>query len=213
MGDVLVGILLVVLGAGVCVLGLRLFFFMLPVWGFIAGFFVGAAGMEAIFGDGFLSTVTGWIVGFLVGVVFAAFSWLYWYVGAILAAASLGALVASGLMAAFGVDTGWVIFIAALIGAVLFAWVALTLALPIYVVLINTALAGAFGVVTGALLLFNQLDVDQLGFGGAWAMIEESWFWFPVWAVIAAVGLGAQMTQLQSIHLPEERWIKAQPAV
>ena len=211
MGDVLVGILLLLLGAGACLVGLMLFFFVLPVWGFITGFFVGAAGMEAIFGDGFLSTVSGWIVGFLVGVVFAIFSWLYWYVGTLLAAASLGALLASGLMSAFSIDNGFIVFIASLAGAIIFAWGAYVVALPVYVVVITTAMVGAFGVVAGLLLVFNQLDLDQMGYGAAWALIEDSWFWLLIWAVIAAVGLGAQLTQIQSIRLPDDRWIRAKP--
>jgi hypothetical protein len=53
MGDILVGIIALAVGAAVCFAGLRLWFALLPLWGFVAGFFAGATAVTAIFGDGF----------------------------------------------------------------------------------------------------------------------------------------------------------------
>ena len=139
MDDFFLGLFALILGLGVCFLGLRLFFIMLPIWGFIAGFFVGAEGFTAIFGDGFLSTVTGWVLGFFVGLLFAVLTYLFWYVGAIIAVGSVGASLGSGLMAAFNVDTDWVIFIVAAIVAVLAVVLAIVFFLPVYMVIVSTA--------------------------------------------------------------------------
>ena len=211
MDDFLVGLFALGLGLAVCFLGLRLFFFMLPIWGFVAGFFVGAAGVTAIFGDGFLSTVTGWVIGFFVGLLFAVASYFVWYIGAIIAAGSVGALLGSGLMAAFNVDSEWVIFIVAVIGAALFALAALVLALPVWIVLVNTAIAGAMAAVAGAMLIFDRIDLDDLQNGSAWALIEESWFWVLVWIVVAVLGIVSQMRQVTDVVLPEEKWVRADP--
>jgi hypothetical protein len=210
MDDFLVGLLAAVLGAGVCFLGLRVWFFMLPIWGFVAGFFLGAAIVTGFFGDGFLSTVSGWVLGLIVGLGFALLSYLIWYVGAIIAAGSVGAVAGGGLANIFGVDSDWAIFIFAVIGGAVFALAALMLALPIYVVIASTAFAGATALVTGAMLVFNSIDLEQLEYGSAWAMIEESWFWLIAWIVVAAAGMMFQLRMVTEALLPEERWVRVQ---
>jgi hypothetical protein len=212
MDDFFLGLFALILGLGVCFLGLRLFFIMLPIWGFIAGFFVGAEGFTAIFGDGFLSTVTGWVLGFFVGILFAVLAYLFWYVGAIIAAGSVGAMLGSGLMAAFNVDTDWVIFIVAAILAVLAAIIAIVLFLPVYMVIVSTAFLGATAITSGIMLIFNQADKEDFHWGSAMAMINDSWFWLLLWAVVAAVGMVYQLMSISAAALPEDRWTRAQMA-
>ena len=209
MDDFLLGLVAILLGLAVCFLGLRLWFIMLPIWGFVAGFFIGAGAFTAIFGDGFLSTATSWVVGFFFGLIFAVLSYLIWYVGAIIAAGSLGALLGSGLMAAFDVDNDWIVFIAAATGAILVALFALITALPVFVVAISTAAAGATAVIAGVMLVFDQIDNEQLERGATWAMIDDSWFWLIVWAVLAAIGIGFQLRPVEQMVLPEDRWTRA----
>jgi hypothetical protein len=208
MDDFLVGLLVVLLGAAVCFLGLRLWFFMLPIWGFVAGFFVGAEVVTGFFGDGFLSTVTGWVFGIVVGLLFALASYLVWFLGALLAAGSVGALAGSGLMAAFEVDSDWIVFLVSAAGALLFVFIALVLVLPVWVVIVSTAMAGAVGVVAGALLIFNQIDLEELDHGATWAMIQDSWFWLLVWVVLAGLGIAAQLRSIAEAALPEDRWAR-----
>ncbi|HEY7034386.1 MAG TPA: DUF4203 domain-containing protein [Thermomicrobiales bacterium] len=212
MGDILVGLVVLVLGLAVCFAGLPLFMVTLPIWGFIAGFFVGAAGWEALLGDGFLRTVTGWIVGLIVGLVFALLSYFFWYAGAIIAAASVGAMAGSGLMAAFNVDSDWIVFIVAAIGAVIVGLIAVLLSLPVYIVLVETAFLGAVGVITGIMLIFNQIDTEDLGHGATWSMINDSWFWVLAWIVLAGAGLLAQMRGIREFRLPDDRWTRAEMA-
>jgi hypothetical protein len=212
MDDIIIGIIVLAIGAAVCVAGLRLWFALLPLWGFVAGFFLGATAVTGLFGDGFLSTVTGWVVGAVVGIVFALLSYMIWYVGAILAAASVGALFGTGLMRAFTVDNEWVLIIVGAIVAVLFALAAMLIGLPVYVVIVNTAVAGAAAVTTGLMLLFNRIDLEEMENGAAWAMIQESWFWVLVWAALVAVGLVMQLRSMVDVALPEDRWTRANPA-
>ena len=159
MDDVIVGLLAIGLGLAVCFLGLRIWYFMLPIWGFVSGFFVGAATVTAIFGDGFLSTVTGWIVGIVVGLGFALLSYLFWYAGVMLAAASVGGLLASGFLDAVGIDGKWVVFLISLAAALALAFLALVIALPVYIVIISTGIVGATSVVTGAMLVLNRIEL------------------------------------------------------
>jgi hypothetical protein len=84
--------------------------------------------------------------------------------------------------------------------------------LPIYLVIVNTAFAGATIVVTGVLLVFDRVDYEQVGYGTAVAIIEESWWWVLVWAVVAAAGMLFQLAMKAAVQLPEERWVTASPA-
>jgi hypothetical protein len=209
---VLIGAVLALFGAAVCFLGLRLWFVMLPLWGFVAGFFVGAIAITSLFGDGFLSTVTGWVVGFVVGVVFAGVSYLFWYVGALFVAGSVGGLVGSGVMQAIGFESDWILFIVAAVVGALFIFVALVAALPVYIVVINTSVAGATGIVTGLLLMLDRIEREELNYGAATALIEESWFWVLVLVGVAVVGFVFQLNAIQSFRLPSERWSRADPS-
>jgi len=69
--DVLICVLILLVGAAFCFVGYRFFRGLIAVWGFFAGFNLGAAGMTALFGQNFLGTTTGWILGLVVGLVFA----------------------------------------------------------------------------------------------------------------------------------------------
>ena len=211
MDDILIGTIVLVLGAAVCFFGLWAWFIVLPIWGFVTGFFVGATGVTAVFGDGFLSTVTGWIVGLFVGLLFAAASYLFWYVGVLLATGSVGALFGSGLMEAFGADSDWVLFLVSLAIAALFVYVAFVIALPMFLVIGSTGFAGATGVVTGVLLILDRIELEDLGQGSAVAFIEESWFWAILALALAGAGIAAQLVSVSRAKLPDERWSRVEP--
>lgn len=211
--DILVGILLVVLGAAVATMGLRLWFWILPVLGFLAGFFLGTILVFNVTEDGILATVLSWIVGLVVGVAFSLISILWWYVGAIIAMGTSGALLASGLLATFGVDARWVLLIAAILGAALFAFLGFAYAVPLYIVIFNTALVGGAAVVSGVLMVFNRIDRSDLGTGHAVAIINDSLFWWLAWIAVAAVGVVVQLRQQAAVVFPEERFVPTTSAV
>ena len=205
MEDVLVGLVLLLVGISVAFMGLRLWFVMLPIWGFFAGFFVGAIAITSVFGDGFLSTVVGWVVGIVVGLVFAAISYLWWYIGAMVTAGSVGAMVGAGLLQLFGADAEWLLFLAGAIGAAVFVFVAFVTALPVWVVVVNTAIAGAAGAVLGAMLIFDQVDVETLSLDA----LGDSALWIIAVAVVAVLGVMSQLDAIRRIVLPEARLARA----
>jgi hypothetical protein len=149
-------------------------------------------------------------LGAVVGILFAVVSYLWWYVGALLAAGAVGASLFTGVLYWFGwQDIGWLMFIVGLIGFGLFIAGAFFLNLPIYIVIVNTAFAGAFLAIAGVLLLFNQIDYPELGTGTAIAIVNESFIWILAWVVLSVVGIVAQLTAVASVVLPEERWTMA----
>src|SRR5919107_3548672 len=101
---ILVGIVLALVGLAICFFGLRFWFILLPVFGAVTGFIVGARLMQDLFGTGFLSTATSWIVGVVVAVVFALLAWYVWYAGAIILAGAVGASLFTGVLHALFPD-------------------------------------------------------------------------------------------------------------
>jgi hypothetical protein len=211
--DILLGLLAIVIGVAVCLAGLRLFFLMLPVLGFIVGFVAGAALVTAIFGDRFLATTLGIIVGVVLGVLFAAFAWLYWYIGVLLAAGSTGALIGAGIFAAFGVDNGWVLFFVGAVVAALFVFAAMAFAYPIYLVVVTTAFHGAAVAIGGLLLTINRIDRDELATTDLWQKINDNWFLWIIWIVAAVIGIFFQLQTIRDLVLPSNRWERAPATV
>lgn len=209
--DFIVGILALIAGLGVCFLGLRIFFFLLPIWGFVVGFLIGAAAVTAAAGDGFLATTLGLVVGAVVGLIFGALSYLYWYLGVILAAGYAGATLGGAFFAALGVSSAWVLFILSIVVAAIFIFAALALNYPIYVVILSTALAGSGLAIGGLLLVLNRINRDQIGTGELWHRIQDHWVLWILWIVVAALGVGAQLARAAAASLPTERWVRIRP--
>ena len=81
MGQILIGLVLLVVGHVACFFGFRFWFILLPIFGGVVGFFIGVRAIQAIVGEGFLSTAVSWVVGIFVGMGFALVSWYIWYGG------------------------------------------------------------------------------------------------------------------------------------
>jgi hypothetical protein len=131
------------LGLAFCFLGYHIFLVLLPVWGFFAGFWLGAQTIALIVGTGFLATVTGWVVGVIAGLILAVLSYLFFIVGVAIVAAAIGAAIGTGLMAALGFDSGLLVTLVGLVSAVVLAVLTLRYSIQKYVIIAITALAGA----------------------------------------------------------------------
>lgn len=210
--DFLIGILIGVIGITLVTAGLRVFFAMLPIVGMVTGFFAGATLITNWLGDGFLATVTGWLVGLVIGVLFALVSYLWWYAGALLAAGASGALLFSGIFSAFGMNGGILLTSIAVAGAILFIFGALVLNLPVYIVLVNTAILGSYMVIGGLLLILNRVDVEEFDWGVARAAAHDSWFWWLVLVALSVFGIFSQLQIINRISLPDEKWTRVEPA-
>jgi hypothetical protein len=120
--DFLIGLLILLVGAAFCFVGYRFFRILIAIWGFFAGFELGAAGMTALFGQNFLGTTTGWVLGFVIGVVLALLAYFFYYIAVVLLGASIGYSIGTGLMAAIGLNpSGFVSVIVGIVVAVLLA--------------------------------------------------------------------------------------------
>ena len=100
------GLIGILFGLAVSFAGYRLFLVLLPIWGFIFGLVFGAQTMQALLPANFpmFASVTSWVVGFIVGGVFAVLSYLFYMVAVALIAGSLGYSIGVGLLLAIGMQ-------------------------------------------------------------------------------------------------------------
>lgn len=140
--------------------GYKLFLVLLPIWGFFFGLLLGAQSMQMLFGEGFLSTVTSWVVGFFVGALFALLSYLFYVFAVAVIAGSLGYGLGVALMGLFIDDPGFFTWLVGIILAVVVILVTLRFNLAKYVIIVTTALGGAAAI--AATLAVGVENVDLL---------------------------------------------------
>ena len=137
--------------------GYRLFLLLLPIWGFFFGLALGADTMQALFGVGFLATITSWVVGFVVGAIFAVLSYLFYLFAVAVLAGSLGYSLTALILLAIGMRPGWLLWIIAIIVAVAVIFVTFRFNLQKWVIIIATSILGAAVVFGTFILLFNPV--------------------------------------------------------
>jgi hypothetical protein len=182
-----------VLGLVVCFGGYRLFLVLLPVWGFFFGFFLGAQTLQAIFGGGFLATVTGWVVGFVVGAIFGLLAYFFYIVGVAILAGSLGYALGAGFMNLIGIDAGILVWVVGIVVAIVVAGVTIFFNLQKYVIILATAIGGA-GLTFGTLLLGAAgLSLAKLVENPLRRMLEGSPLLIILFIVMAVAGIVVQL--------------------
>jgi len=180
------------LGLAFCFAGFQLFRFLVPLWGFLIGFMLGAEAMTAVFGSGFLSTVLGAVSGVVVGLIGAALSFFLYNVAVALLGASVGVLAGAALMESLGVQSNPPVVLVAILGGAIGLADTLLFHLPRMLIIVFSALGGASAVVAGVLLLLNRIELASLEYGTAGAVARVSWLWGVVWLVIAGAGMAVQ---------------------
>ncbi len=186
--------LLCVSGLLTCLAGYRLFRIVLGIFGFI----VGAMATTSAFGNATTVTlVAAAIVGGLVGSLLMVAAY---FLGVGLVGAGLAALV---------LNLGWhamkagdpptiVLVIACVLGALA------ALSVVRYVVVIGTALGGAWTAIFGGLALMGNAAARHAVSGNnAWIMypldpMPNFWWIMPAWLTLSAVGIAVQLSTSKS---------------
>lgn len=197
-----------IFGLVLCFGGYRFFLILLPIWGFFFGLVFGAQSMQMLFGVGFFATVTSWVVGFVVGAVFAVLSYLFYFVAVLLIAGALGYTAAVGLLAAIGLDMGFLVWIIGIVAAVALAIVTIRFNLQKWVIIIATSLLGA-GVIFGAFLILFAPHAMLLE-NPVKAALSQSPLLLITALVVAVLGIVAQARINRSYTIETyDRWAEA----
>ena len=197
-------------GAAFCLWGYRIFLVLLPVWGFFAGFWLGAHTITLLLGEGFLATTTGWIVGFVAGILLALFSYLFYALGVAIIAGVAGYAIGTGLMAALGITASWLLILIGLIVAVAIIVATFRFNLQKYVVITLTAIGGANAVILSVLLLFNRVELAGVrGAGNAiQPVLADSWFWAIAWLAVTAGAIFYQVRSNSAYRWQKENYVQ-----
>ena len=191
--QLLMAILAVVIGLAFAFGGWRFFLLLLPLWGFFIGFSLATEGMRALTGDGTFATVTGWVVGLVVALVFAGLAYLFYYAAIAIFAGTVGYTIGAAAWGIIGNEQGVIAFVIGLVVGVVLAVAVLALNVPRYLVIVLTGLGGAAAIVAGWFLLIGKVPADNVTWWQVGQLIKDSWFYLIVWGLIAAAGILAQL--------------------
>jgi hypothetical protein len=118
----------------------RLFLILLPIWGFFFGLLLGANTVQWLFnGTGLLVNVTSWVVGLVVGAVFAVLSYLFFIAAVAIIAGSLGYFVSVYFLLWVGMKAGFLLWLIGIVVGVILIFVTLQFNLQKWVIIITTA--------------------------------------------------------------------------
>jgi hypothetical protein len=196
--DVVIGLVAIAVGLLLCFAGYAALRAVIAVWGAFAGFLLGAGLVASITGEGFLATVAGWLVGLAVGLVFGLIAYLYYAVSVVIGMGAIGFALGTTVMAALGVSWSWLVVLVGIVVGVLLAMLAIVGDLPMLILAILGAFAGASVTVTGILLLTGTLDRAELATPETTQALELGWLWTAVYLVLAVAGLVVQLRSVEA---------------
>jgi hypothetical protein len=194
MNDIVVGVIALLTGAVFCFRGYLAMRVVIPLWGAFAGFMLGAG---LVSGDaGFLGNALGWLVGFGLAIVFGVIAYLYYVVSVVIGMMGIGFVLGTSLMVALGVSWSWLIVLSGVVLAVVLAFVAIVGDLPMVLLTVLTALAGASAIVAGLMLFAGTFDADDFSIGATTEYVADDWWWFVIYGGLVVGGIIAQFTDV-----------------
>ena len=194
MSDVILGLFAILVGTVFCFRGYFAMRIIIPIWGAFAGFVLGA-GLVSTGGDEFLSTVLSWAVGLAVAVVFGLIAYLYYEVAILIGMTAIGFVLGTTFMAAIGVTWSWLIILVGVVTAAVLALVAIIGDMPMVVLTVLTALAGASAVTIGLMLLFGVIDTEGFDSTATTETASDDWWWYAIYLGLAIAGVISQLRE------------------
>jgi hypothetical protein len=195
MADIILGLLAILAGGVMLFAGAIVLRFVLPIWGFFAGFAFGAGLVAGFAEERFLGTVLGWVLGLVFALIFAVLAYLYYAVAVVLTMAAIGFAIGSGIIVALGIDWNWVAVLVGLAVGAVVGIVSVIIRMPMIVLIFFGALAGAVGVVGGLMLLFGSLNSADFTEGAFTDAVQDSWWWYLLLLGLAILGIVVQSAQ------------------
>ncbi|HEU5345660.1 MAG TPA: DUF4203 domain-containing protein [Ktedonobacterales bacterium] len=200
-GAWLIALALIVVGLAFVFAGYRLFRLLIPFWGFIVGFDVASIVGRAVFHTQLLASFPGWIIAIVVGLIFAALAYVYYYVSVVALAASVGFLLGEALATAFAPTATTVALVVGVIIGLALAALAIRLNAPKALIVVLTALGGASAAITGVLLAVGKVSMAALqasASGGSLEVIRTTWWLSLLTLALALAGIAAQANRLRA---------------
>lgn len=128
--------------------GIMVFRSLLPMMGFFFGFAWGVQSLDFLFGVGFLGTLTSWVGGAIIGVIFGALSYLFFRFAIALFAGSLGYGIGVSIMLWIGLKPGFIVWLVGVIVGAALIVVTIKFKLEKYLVVVGTSIMGSALIIT-----------------------------------------------------------------
>ena len=196
-----VTLIALVVGLAICFNGYKWFLILLPIWGFFWGFALGAQALQAVFGIGFLATVTSWVAGFVVGAIFAVLSYMFYLVAVALMAGSLGYAVGLGIMGLIGFDFGLIPWLVGIVLAIVVAGVTVYFNLYKYVIIVTSAIGGAGMIAITLMFGYAGLTLAKFAENPIRFALQGSPLLTILFLVMAVLGIAAQLATSRAFEL------------
>jgi Ni,Fe-hydrogenase I cytochrome b subunit len=193
------GVIGVLFGTILTFTGYRFFLFLLPVWGFFFGLGLGAQSVQALFGDGFLSTITSWVVGFVIGALFALLSYIFYAFAVAIIGGSLGYVLTVGLLTWIGLPFGFIVWLIGLIVGVIAAFVTIRFNLQKWVVIAATSILGSATIFGTIMLMFNP--AATLLENPVRVFLQTSPFLMILFLLVAGLGIFVQISTTRAFEV------------
>jgi hypothetical protein len=182
------GLIAILFGLTMAFAGYRLMWIVLPIFGFFFGFALGAQTLQWLFGIGFLATITSWIVGFIVGAIFAVLSYLFYFLAVALVSGAMGYGLAVAIMAAIGLEGGFLVWLIAVVAGVALAIIVLRFNIQKWAVIIITSVAGTGVIIYTMLAAFGNLSPLEMMVNPVGTAMANSFLWVIFFLVVAGAG-------------------------
>lgn len=209
MKDVFFALVSMLLGFALCFGGYRLARIIIPLWGLLAGFMLGASGVSDALNNGFIGTTLGIVVGLVVGLLFALLAYFFFSLAVILFSASLGYWLGTSMILLLGLDKGFLSATVGIIIGIVFGLVALFGNITKYFLIVATALGGAVVLFGGVLLLFNKIQLDAFSYAAASQAVNQSWFLSLLALLLGIIGIVFQVQTNKTYVI--EQWGVIEP--
>ncbi len=192
MADIILGVIAILAGLVFCFGGRLLLRLVFPIWGFFAGFAFGAGLVAGFSEEHFLGTAIGWVLGLIFALLFAVLAYFFYAVAVVIAMASIGFAIGSGLVVAIGIDWNWVAVLVGVLAGAALGIGAVVANVPMLVLTVLSSIGGAIAVTSGFMLLTGAMDSADFTRASATDQIKDDWWWYAVFFVLAIAGLIVQ---------------------
>lgn len=200
MEDVIFALLVILAGGLFCFFGYLAFRVIIPIWGAVVGFSLGAGLIAAATDEGFLRSGLAWIVAIGLAVLFALLAYLFYWVAVVLAMGSIGFTLGASVMGALGVDWNWIVVLVGIAAGVLLAVLAIVSDFPMVLLVLLSALAGASAVTAGLMVLTGAIETDDFTDEAVTAQAGDDWWWYLVYGVLAVAGIVYQLRAMARVR-------------
>lgn len=198
MDDVIVGLLSTLVGLVLCFRGYLAMRVVIPIWGAFVGFFAGVGLVAASTGDGAFSGALPWVAGIALALLFGFLAYAYYAVSVIVSLAGIGFVLGASLMVGLGIGWTWIIVAVGVLCGAALGWLAISVDLPMVILIVLTSLGGASAVVGGLMVLTGALETSDFDRADVVARMDASPLWWLAYVALAVLGFLAQTRTLGS---------------